>query len=70
MDDQQLTVSTGGGITMSELLLPTHVTIRLAGGTSVTIYADGTVEAPTLEYASEAGRVLVDSMRTHLRGMI
>jgi len=70
MDNKQLTTSKLSAVIDNQLALPTRVEIKLAGGPIITIRADGTVEAPSLEHASEAGRVLVDSMRAHLRGAI
>lgn len=42
------------------------ISINANGGPLIKILRDGTVEAPSLEAASEAGRVFVESVRGYL----
>lgn len=46
---------------------PGALVIASNGAALLTIRPDGTVTAPTLEAASEAGRLFVDSVRQHLK---
>lgn len=46
---------------------PGKFVLAIGGEALLTISPDGTVDAPSLEAASEAGRVFVDSIRQYLK---